>query len=144
MRELRLIAAHKPRYNRRSRFPEKAHWIKLTDEPWPRLSLVRKVLDDEVGTATVRAARRRLPRSVRLAQGGRALPGRPPRDVPGAAVQRPTARDDRAARRACSPRCTAACPRATGASTSGDYALDGRRLLRDNLLRHGDDVVEAC
>lgn len=47
VRELRLIAQHKPRYNRRSRFPEKVHFIKLTREPWPRLSLVRKVLDDD-------------------------------------------------------------------------------------------------
>ncbi len=46
IRELRLIAEHKPRYNRRSRFPERVHWIKLTVEPWPRLSLVRRVLDD--------------------------------------------------------------------------------------------------
>jgi DNA polymerase III subunit epsilon len=41
VRELRLIAEHKPRYNRRSRFPERAVWIKLTREPFPRLSLVR-------------------------------------------------------------------------------------------------------
>ena len=46
IRELRLIAEHKPKYNRRSRFPERVHWIKLTREPWPRLSLVRMVLDD--------------------------------------------------------------------------------------------------
>ncbi len=46
VRELRLIAAHKPRYNRRSRNPEKVHWLKLTVEPWPRLSLVRKVAED--------------------------------------------------------------------------------------------------
>jgi DNA polymerase-3 subunit epsilon len=46
VRELRLIAEHKPKYNRRSRFPERAHWVKLTVEPWPRLSLVRQVLDD--------------------------------------------------------------------------------------------------
>lgn len=46
VRELRLIAEHKPRYNRRSRFPEKMHFLKLTREPWPRLSLVRRVLDD--------------------------------------------------------------------------------------------------
>ena len=46
VRELRLIAEHKPRYNRRSRFPERVHWIKLTVEPWPRLSMVRRVLDD--------------------------------------------------------------------------------------------------
>lgn len=44
--ELRLIAAHAPRYNRRSKFPERQQWIKLTEEPFPRLSLVRKVSDD--------------------------------------------------------------------------------------------------
>ena len=47
VRELRLIAEHKPQYNRRSRFPEKVHFLKLTREAWPRLSLVRKVLDDD-------------------------------------------------------------------------------------------------
>ncbi|MGH3447246.1 MAG: DEDD exonuclease domain-containing protein, partial [Nocardioidaceae bacterium] len=46
IRELRLIAEHKPRYNRRSKFPERVTWVKLTVEPWPRLSLVKKVLDD--------------------------------------------------------------------------------------------------
>jgi DNA polymerase-3 subunit epsilon len=46
VRELRLIAEHRPRYNRRSKFPEKASWVKLTVEAFPRLSLVRKVLDD--------------------------------------------------------------------------------------------------
>ncbi|HET9658623.1 MAG TPA: DEDD exonuclease domain-containing protein [Kineosporiaceae bacterium] len=43
VRELRLIAEHAPRYNRRSRFPERAPWLKLTDEPFPRLSVVREV-----------------------------------------------------------------------------------------------------
>lgn len=46
VRELRLIAHHKPRYNRRSRFPERALWLKLTVEPFPRLSVVRQVRDD--------------------------------------------------------------------------------------------------
>jgi DNA polymerase III subunit epsilon len=46
VRELRLIGEHKPPYNRRSRFPERASWVKLTVEPWPRLSVVRQVLDD--------------------------------------------------------------------------------------------------
>ena len=46
VRELRLIAEHSPRYNRRSKRPDKATWVKLTVEPFPRLSLVRKVLDD--------------------------------------------------------------------------------------------------
>lgn len=46
IREIRLIGEHKPPYNRRSRFPEKVHFVKLTHEHWPRLSLVRRVLDD--------------------------------------------------------------------------------------------------
>ncbi len=46
VRELRLIAEHKPRYNRRSKFPERAVYLKLTVEPYPRLSLVRDVLAD--------------------------------------------------------------------------------------------------
>ncbi|MDQ1619964.1 MAG: polymerase subunit epsilon [Actinomycetota bacterium] len=46
VRELRLIAQHKPRYNRRSRFPERALWLKLTVEAFPRLSKVREVKDD--------------------------------------------------------------------------------------------------
>ena len=44
--ELRLIAAHAPRYNRRSKFPERKVWLKLTREPFPRLSIVRACLDD--------------------------------------------------------------------------------------------------
>lgn len=47
VREARLIAHHKPPYNRRSKFPDKVAWLKLTREPWPRLSVVRQVLDDD-------------------------------------------------------------------------------------------------
>lgn len=46
VRELRLIAAHAPPYNRRSRNPLRLWWLKLTAEPYPRLSLVRAVRDD--------------------------------------------------------------------------------------------------
>ncbi len=46
VRELRLIAAHKPPYNRRSKYPERAAWLKLTAEAYPRLSLVGKVRSD--------------------------------------------------------------------------------------------------
>ena len=41
VRELRLLAAHQPRYNRRSKFPQRTWWVVLTDEPFPRLSIVR-------------------------------------------------------------------------------------------------------
>ncbi|MEU8322883.1 DEDD exonuclease domain-containing protein [Nonomuraea sp. NPDC048881] len=47
VRELRLIGGAKPRYNRRSRFPEKVVWLKLTPGPFPRLSIVRELKDDD-------------------------------------------------------------------------------------------------
>ncbi|GAA4006649.1 DEDD exonuclease domain-containing protein [Allokutzneria multivorans] len=40
VRELRLLAAHRPRYNRRSTNPHRRWWVALTDEPFPRLSIV--------------------------------------------------------------------------------------------------------
>ena len=46
VRELRLIAELAPRYNRRSRNPERSVWVKLTAEAFPRLSVVRQVRDD--------------------------------------------------------------------------------------------------
>ncbi|HEX6967671.1 MAG TPA: DEDD exonuclease domain-containing protein [Micromonosporaceae bacterium] len=46
VRELRLIAAHAPPYNRRAKYPQRMVWLKLTREPYPRLSLVRAVRRD--------------------------------------------------------------------------------------------------
>lgn len=41
VRELRLLAAHAPPYNRRSKSPRRWWWVALTDEAFPRLSTVR-------------------------------------------------------------------------------------------------------
>ncbi|WP_459717529.1 DEDD exonuclease domain-containing protein [Actinophytocola sp. KF-1] len=49
VRELRLLSAHKPAYNRRSKNPKQAWWLTLTDEPFPRLSLVRTPRDGALG-----------------------------------------------------------------------------------------------
>lgn len=46
VRELRLIAEHEPRYNRRSRRPGRRPWVKLTAEAFPRLSIVTRIRDD--------------------------------------------------------------------------------------------------
>jgi DNA polymerase-3 subunit epsilon len=46
--ELRLIHAYRPRYNRRSRPPKTSHWVKLTAEPFPRLSVVRTLKTNAV------------------------------------------------------------------------------------------------
>lgn len=40
VREQRLIAVHQPKYNRRSRSPNKVLWVVLTAETFPRLSIV--------------------------------------------------------------------------------------------------------
>lgn len=60
VRELRLIAAHTPPYNRKSRTPSKEPWIRLTDESYPRASIVRTVplegADGVLGPFRTRAA----------------------------------------------------------------------------------------
>ena len=59
VREQRLIAIHQPPYNRRSRSPGRVSWITLTDEAFPRLSIVRTAPTRSViclGPFTSRAA----------------------------------------------------------------------------------------
>ncbi|MDO5676765.1 MAG: DEDD exonuclease domain-containing protein [Propionibacteriaceae bacterium] len=46
VRELRMIESLAPRYNRRSRNQRKLTWLKLTDEAFPRLSIVHAVRDE--------------------------------------------------------------------------------------------------
>src|SRR5699024_12837713 len=40
-RELPAIGEHAPRYNRRSRSPQRRPWVRLTAEAYPRLSVAR-------------------------------------------------------------------------------------------------------
>lgn len=54
VRELRLIAAHTPPYNRRSKYPTRGWWITLTDEPFPRLAISRTPSPDALGPFSVR------------------------------------------------------------------------------------------
>ncbi|WP_084436350.1 DEDD exonuclease domain-containing protein [Aldersonia kunmingensis] len=49
VRELRLLVAHAPPYNRRSKFPKRAWWVNLTDEAFPRLSITRTAAPDALG-----------------------------------------------------------------------------------------------
>ena len=41
VRELRMLSAHAPPYNRRSKFPQRWWWLVLSDEAFPRFSVVR-------------------------------------------------------------------------------------------------------
>jgi DNA polymerase III subunit epsilon len=131
VRELRLIALHKPRYNKRSRFPEKVHWLKLTKEPWPRLSLVRQVIDDDADYLGPFSSRKRAEKS--LAALHEAFPVR---QCSGRLPLMPS-------RTPCvlaeMDRCLSPCDGSVDLDT---YALMVTEL-RENLLRRADEVVEA-
>ncbi|PVG82736.1 DEDD exnuclease domain-containing protein [Nocardioides gansuensis] len=131
VRELRLIAEHKPKYNRRSRFPEKVHFVKLTREAWPRLSLVRRVLDDDGDYLGPFSSRRTAEKC--LAALHETFPVRQCSDRLGKEPSR-------------SPcvlaemrRCLSPCD---GSADEATYAAVVRQL-RDTLLRRPDEVVEA-
>ncbi len=55
IRELQLIAAHAPPYNRRSKNPHRGWWIRLSDEPFPRLIVGRKPVPGALGPFSSRA-----------------------------------------------------------------------------------------
>ncbi|WP_185994925.1 DEDD exonuclease domain-containing protein [Nocardioides campestrisoli] len=129
VRELRLIAEHKPRYNRRSRFPEKAHFLKLTREPWPRLSLVRKVLDDQADYVGPFSSRRVAEKCLEalhdvfpVRQCSGRLPAAPSRSACALAEMK---------------RCLAPCD---GSVDSPTYAVLVDQL-RETLVRRPDPVV---
>jgi DNA polymerase-3 subunit epsilon len=131
VRELRLIAAHKPRYNKRSRFPEKVVWLKLTVEPWPRLSVVRKVVDDGADYLGPFASRRTAEKC--LAAAHEAFPLRQCTD------RLPIA----PARSACvlaeMGRCLSPCDGSTDVDTYAAVVA----AVRHDLLQGADTVVEA-
>lgn len=87
VRELRLIAQHDPPYNRRSRRPDRLPWIRLTDEPHPRLSIVRDVPPGVVGIgpfashASAQLAVEAVQQAIPLRQCTRRLPIQPRADA---------------------------------------------------------------
>jgi DNA polymerase III subunit epsilon len=131
VRELRLIAEHEPRYNRRSRRPHKVHFVKLTREPWPRLSLVRKVLDDDADYLGPFSSRRVAEQCVAALHD--TFPVRQCSDRLGATSSRaPCVLAEMA-------QCLAPCD---GSVDPSSYAAVVGRL-RDSLLRDPDEVVAA-
>jgi DNA polymerase-3 subunit epsilon len=130
VRELRLIAEHKPPYNRRSRFPEKVHYLKLTREPWPRLSLVRRVTDDGADYVGPFASKKSAEKCLAAIH-----ETFPVRQCSQRIARRPSGS---ACVLAEMGRCLSPCDGSVDETT---YAAVVRQL-RDNLLRRPDDVVE--
>ena len=131
VRELRLIAEHKPTYNRRSRFPERVHWIKLTVESWPRLSLVRQVLDDGAEYLGPFSSRRVAERSV-----GALHESFPVRQCGGRMAKRPSLS---ACALAEMGRCVSPCDGSVTADDYGAIVTD----LRLSLVQRPDAVVAS-
>lgn len=127
VRELRLLAAHAPPYNRRSRFPQRWWWLVLTDEAFPRLSAVRsprhlravgpfRSRTDAVDTAELLARFSRVRTCTKR--------------LPAAALHGP----------ACPEREVSPCPAVRGI-TSSDYA--GAPLRMEALIDGRDAAVLA-
>ena len=130
VRELRLIGEHKPKYNRRSRFPERVHYLKLTREPWPRLSLVRRVTDDGADYVGPFASKKSAEKCLAALH-----ETFPVRQCSQRIARRPSGS---ACVLAEMGRCLSPCDGSVDETT---YAAVVRQL-RDNLLRRPDDVVE--
>ena len=131
VRELRLIAQHKPRYNRRSRFPERVSWVKLTVEPWPRLSLVRTVLGDDATYLGPFSSRRVAEQAIAALQEAfsiRQCAGRLPRKPRGSACALAEMR-----------RCLSPCD---GSAEPSRYTAEVARV-RAALLGSPAEVIEA-
>jgi DNA polymerase III subunit epsilon len=135
VRELRLIAEHRPKYNRRSRNPSKVHFVKLTREPWPRLSLVRRVLDDDADYLGPFASKKTAEKCLAALHETfpvRQCSDRLPRDPTASSGRAPCVLAEMG-------RCLAPCD---GSVDDTTYAAVVRQL-RDSLLRRPDEVVEA-
>jgi DNA polymerase III subunit epsilon len=138
VRELRLIAAEQPRYNRRSRRPDAQSWLKLTDEPAPRLAVVRQVSDDHaagaryLGPFSSRAAAEAATEALLLAYPLRTctsrLARRPRTSVPGCALAE-------------LGRCLAPCT-AQGDRSAYDELVAGARAAMSGDLRTVATTVE--
>jgi DNA polymerase-3 subunit epsilon len=132
VRELRLIAEHKPPYNRRSRAPEREPWLRLTDEAYPRLSITRSVptgtpsIGPFPSRASADAAAAALQTALRVRRCTTRLPRRPAEGATACAL-------------ADMGRCPAPCVRGTD-SPEHAAAVAGARAA---LEGHAEGVVAA-
>ncbi|NLV78805.1 MAG: DEDD exonuclease domain-containing protein [Rhodococcus sp.] len=126
VRELRLLAAHAPPYNRRSKYPTRGWWAVLTDEAFPRLAISRTAGDDALGPFSARSAATEVAATLAEFCGIRSCTRR---------IGRTARHGDRCAADAVGA-CTAAVH---GVQTAEQYAAQVERL---RAVLHGrDDAV---
>ncbi|WP_433725224.1 DEDD exonuclease domain-containing protein [Nocardia sp. CA-129566] len=100
VRELRLIVAHTPPYNRRSKFPKRGWWITLTEEPFPRFAIARTPTAEALGPFSSRTDANDVALTIAEHSGLRTCTTRLPRD----------------GRHECPPAVVGGCPAALGGS----------------------------
>jgi len=128
IREQRMIAIHQPKYNRRSRSPNKVLWVVLTSETFPRLSIVSTPPAGRPGSIgpfpsrkSAATAVEALEEVVRVRRCSQRLP-RSPKGSPCALAEL--------------GRCGAPC---AGREDSAEYAFHIRRI--DDLVAGSSDEV---
>ncbi|MCH5644506.1 DEDD exonuclease domain-containing protein [Gordonia sp. ABSL49_1] len=76
VRELRLLAAHAPAYNRKSTQPHRGWWIVVTAERFPRLKVSRTPTDEAIGPIGNRTTAATIADVISAAAGLRTCTGR--------------------------------------------------------------------
>ncbi|WP_028932962.1 DEDD exonuclease domain-containing protein [Pseudonocardia spinosispora] len=129
VRELRLIGAHRPRFNRRSRTPNRVWWVTLTEEAFPRMSVVTQSRDGAFGPFRSRAdavsAMESVQDAVPIRRCTQRIPARNPNATPCALAEL--------------GRCAAPC---AGRQSVADYAHTVVRV-EDLVSGRADDPVRA-
>ncbi|MGY0497727.1 DEDD exonuclease domain-containing protein [Nocardia sp. FBN12] len=128
VRELRLLAAHAPPYNRRSKFPRRGWWLTLSDEAFPRLVTVRTPTRTALGPFNSRTDAVDVALTIAEFAGLRTCATRLPRT----------------AKHVCPPAVVGGCP---AARHDGDLDVPGYApavaAVRDLLTGRADTVLRA-
>ncbi|MFZ2176311.1 MAG: DEDD exonuclease domain-containing protein [Rhodococcus sp. (in: high G+C Gram-positive bacteria)] len=129
VRELRLLAAHTPPYNRRSKYPKRGWWITLTTESFPRLSVVRTPAPHSLGPFRSRSTAVEVADTLAEYCVLRTCTSRIPRGQEHGPL--------------CPPRELGCCPATThGRSSEPDYAA-GPELFRKLIRGHEDSPLHG-
>lgn len=125
VRELRLLGAHRPPYNRRSTSPRRGWWVMLTDEAFPRLTIVRNPVRTAVGPFGSRAAAAEVAATV----------------AEFCALRTCTTRLSAHAKHSCTPEAVGGCPAASAGSTTDQLGYAPAVAAVRALLAGTDDTL---
>ncbi len=129
VRELRLLVAHTPPYNRRSKFPKRAWWLTLTAEPFPRFAITRTPTWDALGPFGSRAEAAEVAATVAEYCGLRTCTARIPRHGRHGAD--------------CPPEAVGGCPAGTGELRDAAQYAPAPQSVRELFTGVSDAALHA-